>query len=77
MTSFVTFLVPVLLVSRWAARGQRHADPTRELRVPRSIDWVFDRLMALERSLIRAGFRLPVGGSLLALSRRSHANLTT
>ena len=61
-------------------RGTRsacHPDPTRELRVPKSIDRAFDKLMALERSLIRAGFRLPVGGSLLALSRRSRANLTT
>jgi len=70
MTSFVTLLLPALLASRRAARVRETLDPVSELRLPRSVDFAFDKVMALERTLIRWGICLPVGGSLLVVSRR-------
>ena len=65
-TSFVSLLLPALLLSR--RRGS--APPEAELALPPLLDRTFDRVMALERAMIRAGLRLPAGGSLLAVATR-------
>jgi len=71
MTSFVTVLLPLMLLSRWT-RGRPGADydPLAELKISPLLNWPMERALDLERQLIRAGLSLPAGGSLLAVARR-------
>jgi SAM-dependent methyltransferase len=72
VTSFVSFLLPVLAAAR-LARGTRRsqdADSLGELELPRPLDGAFEKVLAAELGLIRAGFSFPAGGSLLAVARR-------
>lgn len=70
-TSFVTLLLPLLVVSRLADRVRtRSYDPADEMRLPRWLDRGLERVMDLERWSIRRGVRWPVGGSRLLVARR-------
>jgi SAM-dependent methyltransferase len=69
VTSFASFALPLMAVSRLA---QRDVDLDRALAVP--VTPVNQLLLAaswLERAAIRAGASLPAGGSLLAVATRS------
>lgn len=71
-TSFVSLLLPVMLLSR-VVRGQAKAadfDVLAELRVSPGTNTLLGWVMNCERSLIRAGARLPWGGSLLMVAFR-------
>lgn len=73
-TSFVSLLLPLMVASRLRARTYRSEAPfdvMDELRRPRALDAVLERIMAAERGLIRAGVSFPVGGSLLVVARRT------
>lgn len=65
MTSFVTLLLPAMVVSRRRTRGG-----LADLRQPVLIDRALSAVMAVERGMIRLGVWLPVGGSLLVLARK-------
>lgn len=69
--SFVSLLFPALVLSRLSRqRRQADFDPAEEFDLPR---WKHRLLLAaldLERAMIRAGVRFPVGGSLLVVARR-------
>jgi SAM-dependent methyltransferase len=69
-TSFVTVLLPLMLLSR--LRGVRSGayDPWAEFRIPGWLNALFERIAGLERRAIARGGSLPVGGSLLALARK-------
>ena len=69
MTSFVTFLLPLLFASRWRLRAFDPND-SRELRLPPAANVALSLVSRLERALIRAGASWPVGGSLLAVAVR-------
>lgn len=71
MTSFVLLLLPLVALSRWRSRGSGEAyDPATEYRLPRSLDAVLERVMALERFFIRQSLSMPAGSSLLVAARR-------
>ena len=71
VTSFVSLLLPLMVVSRVTHRRMDESyDPLAELRLSRPLDLSLERVMDLERTLIRAGVSLPVGGSLLVVARR-------
>jgi SAM-dependent methyltransferase len=73
MTSFVSLLLPLMLVSR---RRMRHQQPGQEfdviaaLRQPRAVQVALGALMTMERWLIQRGLSFPAGGSLLMICRR-------
>jgi SAM-dependent methyltransferase len=67
-TSFVTLLLPLMVLSRLRQRTAQGFDPSRELRAGRLANRLFGAAMALERGVIRAGLSLPAGGSLLAVA---------
>jgi ubiquinone/menaquinone biosynthesis C-methylase UbiE len=70
-TSFVSMLLPALLLSRGMELGSRKPlDPLSEYRVPGALNAIMSGVMAAERSLIRAGVSFPAGGSLLAVAVR-------
>jgi len=71
LTSFVTLLLPFMYASRLAQRAPgKDYDPLAELKIPRWLNGPLERVLDLERVLIRAGMSLPVGGSLLLAARR-------
>jgi SAM-dependent methyltransferase len=71
-TSFVTMLLPGMYASRLRhPSGSTNFNLERSLRLPRLLDRVCEWIMQIERRLIEAGLSFPVGGSLLAVARRS------
>ena len=48
------------------ARGEFAAKVT----IPAPVNWAFDKVMRVEEALLRAGLRLPFGGSLLIVGIR-------
>jgi SAM-dependent methyltransferase len=69
-TSFVSTLLPALVVSRAVRRALRRPyDPVAELE-PGALNGLFERLLDGERMLIERGVSLPAGGSLLVVARR-------
>jgi SAM-dependent methyltransferase len=69
LTSFVSLLLPAMLLSR-RARIRKNADPYAELRIGRLANALLSGFMSLERVAIRAGVSFPAGGSLLLVARR-------
>lgn len=69
VTSFMTFLLPALMLSRLNGRSTQ-VDPKRELRISPWMNAAFAKACDLERAAIRAGASFPAGGSLLAIGRR-------
>ncbi len=71
MTSFVSALLPLMMLSRQTRRSESpDYDPLAELRMGSLTNALLERVLDAERLLIRAGLSLPFGGSLLAVARR-------
>jgi SAM-dependent methyltransferase len=70
VTSFVSLLLPVLAVSRWADAVRPGWCSGREDSVPRLINTVLRAVLSIERQAIRCGVSWPAGGSLLAVARK-------
>ena len=66
-TSFVSLLLPAMLLSRRRAAEGEHRE---QYQMPRILNQLFSAVMAAERQAITRGLRLPVGGSLLVVARR-------
>jgi SAM-dependent methyltransferase len=70
MTSFVSVLLPLMMLSRMTRRTDAAGyDPLAELRIGRVANTLLERALDAERLLIRAGLSLPCGGSLLAVAK--------
>jgi SAM-dependent methyltransferase len=70
VTSFVSFLLPLMIASRrLGARDPQTYDFRREFMLPRPVDRTLGAVLAAERALIRWGFTLPLGGSLLVVAK--------
>lgn len=71
-TSFVSLLLPALFMSRRRMHDVRtEHDPFAEFRIPRWLDATLGAVMAIERMLLLAGIRMPVGGSRLVVARKA------
>ena len=72
VSSFVTTLLPVMLLSRLKQpKSVKEFNPTSELRIARATNAILETALEAERFAIQSGFSLPFGGSLLAVARRS------
>ncbi|MDH3287350.1 MAG: methyltransferase domain-containing protein [Betaproteobacteria bacterium] len=69
VTSFVSLLLPLMLLSRRARPG-KNPDPYDELRIGPVSNALLSAVMTVERALIRMGVSFPAGGSLLLAARR-------
>ena len=69
MTSFVTLLLPAMLLAR-RRRREGMAEVEAELDLPAPLNTIGYATLQLESLLIRLGIDLPAGGSLLAVARR-------
>lgn len=66
-TSFMSLLLPLLAVSRLVVR-RNDDDPLREMRIGRAANALLGSVLLLELLLLRAGARLPTGGSRLVVA---------
>ena len=72
ITSFVSFLLPLLVASRFKQRFSRQEfDPTSEFNIKSLVNTALEKILDAERTLIRAGLSFPAGGSLLLVGRRN------
>jgi len=71
VTSFVSLLVPLMWLSRLRA-GDTNYDPMDEFRIPGWLNRCLELAMSLELGLLKIGFRLPFGGSLLLIAKKSN-----
>ena len=69
-TSFVTMLLPLMMVSRWMQRRARHYDPMAEFTINPVVNWILEKLLAFERLGITAGLNYSIGGSRLLVARK-------
>ncbi|MGI8561616.1 MAG: class I SAM-dependent methyltransferase [Luteimonas sp.] len=72
VTSFVTGLLPVMMLSRMRKPDPAAVpDPFREFRIPRWLDRLLYAAMSVDVALVKLGLTLPVGGSLLLVARKA------
>jgi len=69
-TSFVFFLLPLMIMQRLGAGRRRGYDPAREFALPAVVEKSFEALLDLERLLIRMRVRLPIGGSQVVVAKK-------
>jgi SAM-dependent methyltransferase len=70
-TSFVSLLLPLLVVSRFKQRfDKKEFEPAAEFDISPLVNGTLERILDCERGLVRAGVSLPLGGSLLLVARR-------
>jgi ubiquinone/menaquinone biosynthesis C-methylase UbiE len=67
MTSFVALLFPAMIASRLL---RRRPSPFTELEVSGRLNAALEKVMSVERAVIRSGAYLPFGGSLLLVARK-------
>ena len=72
-TSFVSLLLPLMLASRRKVRSCEDVHPTTEFNLSAPLNFLLERIMDLERSMIRVGISFPAGGSLLLMARKPNA----
>jgi ubiquinone/menaquinone biosynthesis C-methylase UbiE len=70
VTSFVTLLLPLMVISRLRQKKPQAFDPSTELDVGGAANAILASIMAFERLLVAAGATLPVGGSPLAVAHK-------
>lgn len=71
-TSFVSFPLPLLMLSRLVGRLRPESRKGKaELSLPKWIDRALGGVMGLERAAIRTGMSFPLGGSLLVIAQKS------
>ena len=71
LTSFMTFLLPGLIVSRFIKRFQKENTEFSEFEIPHWLNQLFYTVSMADQLFIKAGVSLPVGGSLLILARKA------
>jgi len=71
-TSFVSLLLPLMALARLKKRvPESDYDPMSELKIGGVTNYILEKVLGFERILIRTGVSLPVGGSLLAIARKT------
>lgn len=69
ITSFVSLLLPFMAASRVRTRWGKN-DPLAGLKLGNLTNSLMEKVLDMERALIRKGISLPLGGSLLLIGRK-------
>jgi SAM-dependent methyltransferase len=69
VTSFVSFLVPIMWIVRKKPRSGSY-DAMGEFQIPRFFNFFLEWIMQTELLLTKLGVRFPVGGSLLVIAKK-------
>lgn len=74
MSSFISFLLPLLILSRLRYRirpkPNKNPDVFREIEISPFLNAVFEKTCDLERIILQHSITLPLGGSLLCVARK-------
>jgi SAM-dependent methyltransferase len=73
VTSFVSLLLPLMLVSRLnqhRRKSYKSYDALAELRIGWILNLIFKSVMAIEFFLIKSGLNFPIGGSLFLVAKK-------
>lgn len=71
-TSFVSFLLPLMLFSRMKRQTTRNNfNLVEELKINPCLNMIFENALAIERVFIKCGVSFPAGGSLLMIAKRN------
>lgn len=71
-TSFVSGLLPVMLISRMLEKlSTKKGPPTAGLKIPYWINFLFEKILNVETYMIKYGINFPLGGSRLIVARRT------
>lgn len=71
ITSFVSTLLPLMLISRLKRRSSnKDFDPAAEITISGPVNYLLEKILDLERAMIKSGVSFPLGGSLLLIARR-------
>lgn len=73
ITSFNSFLLPLMIWSRLQQKGDRDFQPWREFEISPRANQILYRILKLERVLIERGVSFRAGGSLLLIGRKPAA----
>jgi SAM-dependent methyltransferase len=69
VTSFVSLLLPLMILSRLKQRGiDSRFNPLTELKVRPVLSWMLEKALSVERAAIERGISFPMGGSLLVVA---------
>jgi ubiquinone/menaquinone biosynthesis C-methylase UbiE len=69
-TSFVTLLLPLMLLSRLTARRSGDISAKKDLALNPTLDRILESIMKIESHLIKWGVNLPIGGSRLIVLKK-------
>jgi SAM-dependent methyltransferase len=70
VTSFVSLLLPLMIVSRFFQKNKMPTELGSEFRLGKRVNQLLGVIMGLERRIIQAGGRFPAGGSLLLIAKK-------
>ena len=71
LTSFVSLLLPLMLISRRRKMTKQSFDPIAEFKIGKSQNNLLEKIMDMERFFIKKGVPLPLGGSLLLVAKKT------
>lgn len=71
-TSFITTLLPLLLLQRLTSGQKKDYNADAEFALPGWLDRLLERAVGIDRLMINLGLPLPAGGSRLVLAERPH-----
>lgn len=71
-TSFVTSLLPAMLLSRMSQKikGKKLSNPSSELEISYGLNFVFEKMLNAEIALIKGGVNFPLGGSRFVVAKK-------
>jgi SAM-dependent methyltransferase len=71
MTSFVSLLLPIMILARVQKRNPAlEYDPLSELKINPVLNTLFEKILDVERWMIFSGLSFPAGGSLLVIAHK-------
>ena len=69
-SSFVTFLLPAMILSRFMQKSDENLDPRKEFKISPILNFIFFAILFIEFTLIKMGCNFPVGGSRLLVATK-------
>lgn len=73
ITSFISLLLPLMILSRMKRKSGRDFDLWEEFAISPPLNAIFEGILTIERTLIKAGVSFPAGGSLLLIGKKPAA----
>lgn len=69
-TSFVSLLLPAMILSRWRGKLDKTMDPLDELRIGPALNCALEVILTIELAMIKKGINFAAGGSRLIVARK-------